>query len=86
MALGRLGVIVIHPREPTGPPVDRDFVYMLSEWKIVPGTMRPDPNEMTDFNVLTLNGKVYPGTAPMVIKTGDRVRVNGATGVVDILK
>lgn len=75
MALGLLGVIVIHPREPKGPPVDRDFVYMLSEWKIAPGTMRPDPNEMTDFNVLTLNGKVYPGTAPMVIKTGDRVRI-----------
>ena len=40
-----------------------DFVFMLSEWKIVPGTMRPDPNEMTDFNVLTLNAKCYPATA-----------------------
>ena len=61
MALGMLGVIVIHPREPKGPPPDRDFVYMLSEWKIVPGTSRPDPNEMTDFNILTLNAKAYPG-------------------------
>ena len=67
--------IVIHPREPKGPPADRDFVYMLSEWKIDPGTMRPDPNEMTDFNVLTLNAKVYPGTAPLVARTGDRVRI-----------
>ena len=75
MALGMLGVIVIHPREPKGPRPDRDFVYMLSEWKIVPGTMRPDPNEMTEFNVLTLNAKVYPGTAPLVVKTGDRVRI-----------
>ena len=75
MALGLLGVIVIHPREPKGPPPDRDFVYMLSEWKIVPGTMRPDPNEMSEFNVLTLNGRIYPGTAPMIVKTGDRVRI-----------
>ena len=75
MALGLLGVIVIHPREPKGPLPDRDYVYMLSEWKIVPGTMRPDPMEMTDFNVLTLNAKVYPGTAPLLAKTGDRVRI-----------
>src|SRR5882672_4987133 len=53
MALGLLGVIVIHPRERKGPRPDRDFVYMLSEWKVPPGTMRPDPNEMTDFNLLT---------------------------------
>ena len=75
MALGMLGLFIIHPREPKEPRPDRDFVYLLSEWKIVPGTMRPDPNEMTDFNLLTLNARVYPGTAPMVVKTGDRVRI-----------
>ena len=40
-----------------------------------PGTRRPDPNEMTDFNVLTFNGKRFPGTAPLVAKLGDRVRI-----------
>ncbi|MDB6171952.1 MAG: multicopper oxidase protein [Chthoniobacteraceae bacterium] len=75
MALGMLGVIVIHPREPKGPPIDRDFVYMLSEWRIDPGTSRPNPVEMTDFNILTLNAKAYPGTAPMIIQKGDRVRI-----------
>ena len=75
MALGMMGMFVIHPREPRGARPDRDFVYMLSEWKIVPGTMRPDPNEMTEFNVLTLNARCYPGTAPMILKTGDRVRI-----------
>ena len=75
MALGLLGMLVIHPREPKGPLPDRDYVYMLSEWRVVPGTMRPDPNEMTDFNLLTLNAKVYPGTAPLLAKTGDRVRI-----------
>lgn len=75
MALGLLGMIVIHPRELRGPRPDRDFVFLLSEWKIVPGTMRPDPNEMTEFNVLTLNARCFPGTAPLIVKTGDRVRI-----------
>ncbi|MDC0675417.1 multicopper oxidase family protein [Nannocystis radixulma] len=76
MALGMLGMIVVHPRPaPPGYRVDRDFVIMLSEWKIVPGAKRPDPNEMTDFNVLTMNAKAYPGTAPLVCRTGERVRI-----------
>jgi manganese oxidase len=76
MALGMLGMIVVHPRPaPQGYRVDRDFVIMLSEWKIVPGAKRPDPNEMTDFNVLTMNAKAYPGTAPLVCRTGERVRI-----------
>ncbi|HEU4417410.1 MAG TPA: copper oxidase [Planctomycetota bacterium] len=75
MAMGMMGMIVIHPRNPTGPLPDRDFVYMLSEWALKVGTERPDPNEMKDFNVLTFNGKVYPATAPMVVRTGERVRI-----------
>ena len=75
MQLGMLGMFIIHPREQKGPSPDRDYVYMLSEWKIVPGTRRPDPNEMTDFNMLTLNAKAFPGTAPMLAKLGERVRL-----------
>jgi hypothetical protein len=75
MALGMLGLFIIHPRKPRDPRPDRDFAIMLSEWKIVPGTSRPDPNEMTDFNVLTMNAKAFPGTAPLVAKLGDRVRI-----------
>jgi hypothetical protein len=48
---------------------------MLHEWRIDPGTNRPNPNEMTDFNVLTINAKAFPGTAPLVVKTGERVRI-----------
>jgi FtsP/CotA-like multicopper oxidase with cupredoxin domain len=75
MAMGMMGMIVVHPREPAEPPPDRDFVYMLSEWALEVGTERPDPNEMKDFNVLTFNGKVFPATAPMVVRTGQRVRI-----------
>jgi FtsP/CotA-like multicopper oxidase with cupredoxin domain len=84
MALGMMGMIVVHPRTPTRPLPDRDYAFMLSEWKIVPGTRRPDPNEMTDFNVLTLNARVFPGTAPIVAKVGERVRLRfGNLGAMD---
>ncbi|HWA70706.1 MAG TPA: copper oxidase [Polyangiaceae bacterium] len=76
MALGLMGMIVVHPRQPPASyRVDRDFVILLSEWRIRPGTSRPDPNEMTDFNVLTMNARVFPGTAPLVCKQGDRIRI-----------
>ena len=76
MAMGMMGMIVVHPRKPSKDyEVDRDFVIMLSEWKIVPGAKRPDPNEMADFNILTMNAKAYPGTVPLVCKTGERVRI-----------
>jgi len=76
MALGMMGMIVVHPRRPSPSyRVDRDFAIMLSEWKITPGVSRPDPNEMADFNVLTMNAKVFPATQALVCKTGDRVRI-----------
>jgi hypothetical protein len=54
---------------------DRDFVIILNEWFIEPGTSRPDPNTMGDFNILTMNHKAFPGTAALVAETGDRVRM-----------
>jgi len=75
MALGLMGMFVVHPRRPASPLPDRDFVYLLSEWAMTPGVERPDPNEMTDFNVLTFNAKVFPATAPLVARMGDRVRI-----------
>ncbi len=76
MALGLMGMIVVHPRRPSpGYKVDRDFVMLLSEWFIKPGTRRPDPAKMSDFNLLTINAKAFPGTAPLVCKKGDRVRL-----------
>lgn len=76
MQMGLIGMFVVHPRNPSpGYRVDRDFALLLSEWKVAPGAARPDPNEMVDFNVLTINGKAFPGTKPLVCKKGDRVRI-----------
>jgi manganese oxidase len=74
MALGMQGLFIIHPRTPSRRP-DRDFALLLNEWRINPGTSRPNPNEMVDFNVFTMNAKAFPGTAPLVAKLGDRVKI-----------
>ncbi len=75
MAMGLMGMFVIHPRAATTPPVDRDFSLMLSEWFIKPGARKPDPTVMNDFNILTINGAVFPATEPLVVRLGQRVRI-----------
>ncbi|MGH9457820.1 MAG: multicopper oxidase family protein [Thermoanaerobaculia bacterium] len=75
IGMGMQGLFVIHPREESVRRVDHDFAIMLHEWAIEPGTMTPDPTVMLDFNVFTMNGRVFPGTTPMVVERGDRVRI-----------
>lgn len=75
MQLGMMGLFIIHPREPEKNPPDRDYAFLLSEWRIDVGARRPDPNEMTELNVFTLNARSFPGTQPMLAKKGDRVRI-----------
>jgi FtsP/CotA-like multicopper oxidase with cupredoxin domain len=75
MALGMMGFFIVHPRGGEAPRVDRDFAIILHEWFIAPGTSRPNPAVMTDFNLFSFNSRVWPGTAPLVVRKGDRVRV-----------
>ncbi|MCK6551281.1 copper oxidase [Myxococcota bacterium] len=74
LALGMMGFFVVHPKS-ASTKIDRDFCIFLHEWAIAPGTSTPDPNVMTDFNYFSFNGRVFPGTAPLVVKKGDRVRI-----------
>ena len=87
MGMGMMGMFVVHPRPAASdatmlpgdygerPRPDREFAIMLSEWAIKPGTSRPDPNVMSDFNLLTMNAKAFPGTSPLVVRKGQRVRI-----------
>jgi FtsP/CotA-like multicopper oxidase with cupredoxin domain len=83
MALGMTGFFIVHPRRPEGPPVDRDFCILPHMWAIEPGTRRPNPNVMLDFNLFTFNGRAYPGTAPMLVRRGERVRLRFANVSMD---
>jgi hypothetical protein len=75
MALGMMGFFIVHPKVPRGPRPHRDFGILLHEWLLVPGASTPDPTEMTNFNLFTFNGAVFPGTAPLVARLGDRVSI-----------
>jgi FtsP/CotA-like multicopper oxidase with cupredoxin domain len=75
LAVGMMGFFIIHPKEPENPRIDRDFAIMLHEWAIHPGTYRPDPAVMLDFNIFTFNSKVFPAIDHLVVKTNDRVRI-----------
>jgi FtsP/CotA-like multicopper oxidase with cupredoxin domain len=75
MAMGMMGMFIIHPREPEANPVDRDYAIMLHNWAIHPGTYRPDPSIMQDFDLWTMNSKVFPFIDSLVAQTGERVRI-----------
>lgn len=75
MALGMMGMFIIHPKAGEPLPIDRDFVILLHNWALHPGTYRPDPSIMTEFDLWTFNSKVFPAIDPMVVRSGQRVRI-----------
>jgi FtsP/CotA-like multicopper oxidase with cupredoxin domain len=75
MAMGMMGMIVVHPRDVAFRTVERDFVFVMSSYLIDPGTYLPKVNEMTNFNMWTWNSRVFPGIDPLPVRLGDRVRV-----------
>lgn len=75
MALGMMGMFIIHPRGGEEVPVDRDYCFLLHNWALHPGTSRPDPMVMQNFDLWTFNSKVFPAIEPVVARTGERVRL-----------
>lgn len=76
IGLGMMGFFIIHPKNPTDEEkVDRDFAIMLHEWAIPVGAATPNPIVMLDFNYFTFNSTVWPGTHPLVVKKGQKVRI-----------
>jgi manganese oxidase len=74
MAMGMMGMFIIHPKDGSH-PADRDYCIMLHNWDIEPGAKTPKSTTMTDFNLWTMNSRVFPGIDAMVAKLGDRVRI-----------
>ena len=75
MAMGMMGFWVTHPKDVNAMPVDRDYVFLLNAFDISPGSATPKVSTMLDFNLWTFNSRAFPGTAPMVARLGERVRV-----------
>lgn len=75
MGLGMMGMFIVHPRDSAVRRVDRDFAILLNEWLVKPGSATPDPTEMTNFNLFTFNGRMFPGTSSLVARLGEKVRI-----------
>ena len=78
MAMGMFGFFVIHPKTLPQLAIDRDFCLFLHMWFIWLGSATPDLAVMLDFNLFTFNGRAFPGTAPLLVRLGDRVRLRFA--------
>lgn len=75
MAMGMMGMFIVHPKNPDFMRVDRDFCFLLNAYDIEPGSYTPRVNTMLDFNLWTFNSRVFPGIDPLVCRLGDRVRI-----------
>jgi len=75
MAMGMMGLFVVHPRDPKLNRVDRDFAFIMSSYDIDPGSSLPKVMTMTDFDLWAWNSRVFPGIDPLPVRRGDRVRV-----------
>src|SRR6187431_2922881 len=75
MAMGMMGLFIVHPKDAKQLKVDRDFGFILNAYDIEPGSATPRLNTMLDFNLWTWNSRAFPGIEPIVARTGDRVRI-----------
>ncbi len=75
MAMGMMGLFIIHPRSGEPRRIDRDYALILHNWALHPGTSRPDPSVLQDFDLWTFNSRVFPYIDAMVARSGERVRV-----------
>jgi FtsP/CotA-like multicopper oxidase with cupredoxin domain len=75
LAVGMMGMFIIHPKDGEPEPIDRDYCFLLHNWALHPGTYRPDPAIMQNFDLWTFNSKVFPAIDPLLARTGERVRV-----------
>jgi FtsP/CotA-like multicopper oxidase with cupredoxin domain len=75
MAMGMMGLFIVHPKDVRQFKVDRDFGFILNAYDIEPGSATPKVNTMLDFNLWTWNSRAFPGIDPFVARTGDRVRI-----------
>ena len=63
---------------------DREYVYMLDEWEINPdgsnGALAAvgehgEHIHKHDYNIFTINGRIFPDTDPLMVKEGERILI-----------
>ena len=62
---GLYGAVVVEPSTPEASRVDRDYLMLISSWKIFSSTE----------NYFSINGKSYPLGKPYIVGSGQRIRI-----------
>lgn len=81
--MGLSGAFIIEPKNLA--KYDREYVYMLDEWEINPdgsngalthvGEQGEHVHEQHNYNIFTINGRVFPDTEPLMVKEGERILI-----------
>ncbi len=79
--MGLTGTFVVHPKK-YETPIDKDFVIMLQQWAIPPGSEYLNLVTM-DFNWFTFNGVAAPNMPVLTVNQGDRVRIRFSNIIMD---
>ena len=77
MAMGMMGFWITHPKgkHPLIDEVDRDFVFLLNNYDIEPGSYTPKIMTMLDFNLFSWNSRIFPGIDSLNVRLNDKVRI-----------
>jgi FtsP/CotA-like multicopper oxidase with cupredoxin domain len=78
ISMGMMGLFIIHPKDGEPERIDRDYAFLLHNWAVHPGTWRPDPAVMTEFDLWSFNSKVFPAIDALIARTGERIRIRVA--------
>jgi len=81
VARGLHGVVIVDEREP--PPVDRDVVWVLSDWRLAPdAALREDFDDLFDLthagrigNTVSVNGRFTAKDGVFAVRSGERIRL-----------
>ncbi len=79
--MGLNGTFVIHPKQYEN-HIDKDFVIMLQQWAIPPGSEYLNLVTM-DFNWFTFNGHAAPNIPVLIVNQGERVRLRFSNIIMD---
>ncbi len=78
-----MGMIVVNQRGGDRARM-RDYALMTHEMMVPIGAARAEPLALTDFSVLTFDGKAFSATDPLVAEISDTVRIRiGHLGPID---
>ena len=61
MAMGMMGIFIVHPRDPELHRVDRDFVFLMQSYDIDPGSYVPKVTDHDGLQFVDLEHTGVPG-------------------------